>query len=204
MTVLRVPVLSEYEWQKSIKTILTLAPDTPVAGDRYIVGNVTSSGDSWYNHDDEIVQYVSGNWEFLQPFQGMIIYLTQDDKLLKYTNRWEYLVSTIEEVQVENSGKVLTHDDLGKCFTCDDSSDQTFYLPEADVNHIGGWMRFIKLGSGKVDVEADTNDRIADSGIGDTIYNDQPDQTFATVTIMIAAVGVWVINSGHGTWITTD
>jgi len=204
MTVLRVPVLSEYEWQKSVKTTLISAPTSPNNGDRYIIGSVIDSEDVWYNHDGEIAQYISNDWEFLEPFPGIIIYLTQDDKLLKYTNKWEYLVATLEQVQVENSGKVLTHDDLGKCFTCENIEEQIFYLPIANFEHIGGWVRFIKLGSGKLSVEAGVNDIIADSGVGDTLYNDQANQNFATVTIMIAAVGKWVINGGHGTWITTD
>ncbi len=66
------------------------------------------------------------------------------------------------------------------------------------------WYRFVKLGAGMLTVEAADVDKIADSGAGDTIYNDEPLQTYATLTLLLVSATQWTITEGHGTWTTTD
>ena len=198
-----VPVLSEYEWQKGVISILSTPPGNPVNGDRYIVGSSPSS--VWVGRDDSIATYENNVWTFLIPFVGMIIYVRDIDRLIQFTTQWEGLVATGKyPISSFSEGISLSTDQSGQTFTCDSSTEQTFYLPSVDESHIGSWFRFVKLGSGKFNIEAADSDRIADSGIGDTIYNDEPTQTYATLTLLLVSATQWTITEGHGTWTTTD
>jgi len=198
-----VPVLSEYEWQKGVISILSTPPGNPVNGDRYIVGSSPSS--VWIGHEDAIATYDNNVWTYLMPFKGMIIYVRDFDRLIQFTNQWERIVATGKyPVTPVSSGSTLVIEQSGDTITCDSNEEETFYLPSVDASHIGSWFRFVKLGSGKLNVEAADSDRIADSGIGDTIYNDEPTQTYATLTLLLVSATQWTITEGHGTWTTTD
>jgi len=202
MTLLQVPVLSQYEWQKSVKTILSTPPQFPLKGDRYIIG-VNSVG-SWINKYDQIAEYNGIDWTFIIPFLGMMIYIIDEDDFFKYTTKWEMSTAPIkEQVTIENEGIIISPSQVGKIFTCNSTSSQLFNLPSGIEENIGIWFRFIKLGSGAVHIEADVEDQIADSGIGDTIYNDIIHEIYSTITIALVAPHRWVILGGHGTWITT-
>jgi len=79
MTVHQVPVLSQYEWQKAIKQILSSPPGSPNKGDRYIVG--PSPTGVWSDHAGKIATYID-SWDFLSPFKGMIVYNINTDELV--------------------------------------------------------------------------------------------------------------------------
>jgi len=204
MTVHQVPVLSQYEWQKAIKQILSSPPGSPNKGDRYIVG--PSPTGVWSDHAGKIATYID-SWDFLSPFKGMIVYNINTDELIQYgvNNRWEGLRRRgrdhVEEVP---AGKSLTINDIGSTFTANSTGSSTFYLPSVDNTHIGASFRFVKLGSGTLTIVAADQDRIADSGVGDTIYDAESTETFATISLFLASEEQWVIIEGHGTWTTTD
>lgn len=199
-----VPVLSEYEWQKGVNSILSTPPGNPVNGDRYIVGSSPTS--VWIGHENAIATFDNNVWTFLVPFDGMMIYVKSLDRLIQYTNdRWEGLIATGRfPVTPVSEGLTLTVEQSGDTITCNSATEQTFYLPSVDASNIGIWYRFVKLGSGKLNIEAAETDRIADSGLGDTIYNDVPSQTYATLTLLLVSANQWSITEGHGTWTTTD
>ena len=106
--------------------------------------------------------------------------------------------------EAQNSGVSLTTDDFGKTITIDSASNQTVVLPSVTSSHIGAWVRIIKLGTGKVTVDAPAGHFIADSGDGGTIYNGASSENFATITLQLTSADRWNIAGGCGTWITTQ
>ncbi len=105
--------------------------------------------------------------------------------------------------EAQNSGVTLTTDDFGKTITVDSSSTQTVSLPSVAAGDEGAWFRVIKLGAGKVIVDAADTDTIANSTGGGTISNSQSTEDYATITIELADTGVeWIITGVHGTWAT--
>jgi len=201
---LKIPVISKYEWQRAAKSILSIPPLAPIKGDRYIIG-LNPTGD-WVNNANKIAEYNDSSWEFTFPFPGMIIFLSTKNKLYKYNNNiWnDLIVAGGDTVVIESTGRQLTVDDLNLTLDCNSSSTQIYTLPEATTQCIGGWFRFVKTNIGSIIIQSGINDRIADSGIGDTIYCDAAAQDFATLKILCIKVGLWVITGGHGTWTTTE
>jgi len=198
----KVPVISKYEWQRAAKSILSSPPESPLKGDRYIVGQ--NPINEWANQTDKIAEYDNG-WEFTIPFPGMITFISLKNKLYKYTDSWNDLIVAGGDVVInENNGKQLTVEDFNLTITCDTTTIETFILPDITSSCIGGWYRFVKIGSGTIIIQAGNNDRIADSGFGDTIYCDLAAQYYATLKLLCVAIGQWVITGGHGTWTTTE
>ncbi len=70
------------------------------------------------------------------------------------------------------------------------------------TSHIGTEYTIVKLGAGKITVDAADSDTIEDSGIGDTIYCE--DSGIATIKLLLVTETNWVITFANGTWITTD
>jgi len=198
-----VPVLSEYEWQKGVISILSTPPGNPVNGDRYIVGSSPTS--VWIGHENDLATFDNNVWTYLTPFEGMVIYVRNIDRLIQFTYQWEGLVAIGKyPVTPVTAGLTLSVEQSGETFSCNSADEETFYLPSVDASHVGSWFRFVKLGSGKLNIEAADSDKIADSGVGDTIYNDEPTQTYATLTLLLVSATQWTITEGHGTWTTTD
>ena len=84
------------------------------------------------------------------------------------------------------------------------SDDKTFTLPSVAAGDIGKVITFIKLGAGKVTIDAADSDTIYDSAAGGTLYNDIATETYASATIMLTAATSWsLINSSGIGWITT-
>lgn len=198
-----VPVLSEYEWQKGVIDMLATPPGSPGNGDRYIVAS--SPTGVWIGHEGHIATYDNGTWIYLIPWNGLIVYVRSINRLLQYITKWEGLVAAGRDpISNFSTGQTLTTDQFGETITCTSTNPEVFYLPSVDASHIGGWFRFVKLGSGNLTIEAADSDKIADSGVGDTIYNDEPTQTYATLTLLLVSATQWAITEGHGTWTTTD
>ena len=199
-----VPVLSDYEWQKGVAMQLSTPPGSPVNGDRYIVAS--SPIGVWIGHTGEIATYVDNGWAYHVPLSGSVVFVHDIGRLLQYTtNKWEALVAAGREpVTAVTEGSTLSIDQSGETITCNSVDPETFYLPSVNASDIGMWYRFVKLGAGMLTVEAADVDKIADSGAGDTIYNDEPLQTYATLTLLLVSATQWTITEGHGTWTTTD
>ncbi len=198
-----VPVLSEYEWQKGVISKISDPPASPSNGDRHIIAS-TATG-VWIGHENEVVTYDNDVWTYLEPWNGLIVYVQTMNRMLQFITRWEGLVAGGRDpVTALGAGTTLTIDQFGETITCTSSSAETFYLPSVTASDVGAWFRFVKLGSGNMTIEAADSDKIADSGAGDTLYNDEPLQTYATITLVLASATQWVITEGHGTWTTTD
>jgi hypothetical protein len=111
-------------------------------------------------------------------------------------------ITGYRKVENKNSGYTITNADYGKTFVCNSASDQTFNLPSIDTPDIGFETTIIKIGGGKVTIDAADSDTIQDSGNGGTIYCS--DRGIASITLLLARPTAWYITSAVGTWITTD
>jgi hypothetical protein len=62
---------------------LAAPPGTPAIGERYIVG-AAATGD-WASHDDEIAVFTARGWEFIEPGQGRIAYVADEQIFYHFT-----------------------------------------------------------------------------------------------------------------------
>jgi hypothetical protein len=94
--------------------------------------------------------------------------------------------------------------DIGRTFVATNTATTTFSLPSVGASDIGLWYTFCKNTAAKVIIDAADSDRIADSGAGDTIYDDQAGEVYATITLQLVSETNWVVTGAMGTWTTTD
>ena len=198
----QVAVVTKFEWQKAVKDILITPPSNPIKGDRYLISE--NAINEWATKANQIAEYNNG-WNYTLPFFGMIVFILSKNKIYKYINNiWQdAIIAGPKIVSSQNNGRQLTFQDACKVFTCNSTSNETFILPDIDTSYLGYWFQFVKLGSGTLTIQAGVNDKIADSGNGDTIYCDAPDQTYSNLTLLCADMHQWIIISGHGVWTTT-
>lgn len=86
---------------------LTSPPGSPTLGDTYIVGG--SATGSWSGHDDDVVEWVSAQWEFHTPQEGWFGYL-QDEKLFIFWDGSAWATfpgSAIVDAKADSSTKGL-------------------------------------------------------------------------------------------------
>ena len=98
---------------------------------------------------------------------------------------------------------VLTTD-IAKTLVMNSGDDKIFNLPSVGASNVRLFFTFIKIGVGKVTIQAADSDIIVDSGAGDTIYNDEATETYASITLQLISETHWVIVGASGTWVTTD
>jgi hypothetical protein len=84
------------------------------------------------------------------------------------------------------------------------SSEKTFNLPSVGSGNVGCHFYFAKINTGKLIIDAADSDKIADSGAGDTIYNDQTGEIYATIHLVLVSETQWAIYGMDGIWSTTD
>ena len=94
----------------------------------------------------------------------------------------------------------LTTTDFGKTITA--AGAQTITLPDISATDIGATFTIVKLGTDTVTIDAVGSDVIAGSTAGGGICNNSAAETFANITIQVAADNKWIIVGGHGTWTT--
>jgi hypothetical protein len=94
--------------------------------------------------------------------------------------------------------------DIGRTFVATNTATTTFSLPSVDASNIGLWYTFVKNTAAQVTIDAADSDRIADSGAGDTIYDNQAGEVYATITLQLVSETNWVVTGAMGTWTTTD
>lgn len=75
----------EEPWQfPVIDKDLTAPPGGESAGDRYIVASVATG--LWATHEGKIAQYIGTGWVFSTPFEGMQVYVADEDKTYTQTS----------------------------------------------------------------------------------------------------------------------
>lgn len=107
-------------------------------------------------------------------------------------------------VQAADSGITLTSADFGKTITVNSASAQTVSLPSVSSSDIGATIKVIKLGAGRVTIDAADSDTINNSGAGDTVYNNAVTPAYASIDLLLVTDTKWAIVDGQGAWITTD
>ena len=105
-------------------------------------------------------------------------------------------------IKTDNYNVLVT--DSGKTLVMNSAAEKTFSLPSVDATNIGLIIKFVKINTGKLIIDAADADIIADSGAGDSIYNDQDTETYASIVLGLASETKWVIIGAHGIWTTTD
>ena len=126
------------------------------------------------------------------------IYTTKN---IKYSN----LVPGGVSYSVSNKSAdypVLTTD-LGSGITFTMSTANKFTLPALSSGDLGKPIAFVKVGSGTVTVQAGSGQKISDSSTTGTIYDDQSNETYASLTLVAVTTTQWIITGFDGTWTTT-
>ena len=141
-----------------------------------------------------------------------------DDSYIKYVSSTDTLQISATTIQLSGSTQakevptlaktedytVLTSD-FGKSIRVTSTSTVTMTLPSVGSGENGALLRFVKCAAGQLTIDAADSDKIADSGAGDTIYNDVAAQTYATISLeYVHSIVTWVVTGAHGTWTTTD
>jgi hypothetical protein len=110
--------------------------------------------------------------------------------------------SSVTETKTDNYTVTLA--DKGKTLVMNSAAEKTFSLPSVAAADIGIWFTFAKIAAGKLIIDAADSDKIADSGAGDTIYNDQTLEVYATIILKLISATQWAIIGADGIWVTTD
>ena len=106
-----IPVLNNFSFQPPVADKdLTTPPGSPSDGDRYIVG--AGAAGAWAGHDNKIAYY-DGDWEFISPLNGMIVWVEDEGKFYLYSNsawgvynvNWKRTGTVLEPVVAGDSVK---------------------------------------------------------------------------------------------------
>jgi len=98
----------------------------------------------------------------------------------------------------------ISTNDFGKSLRMDSANDRIFTLSDSTSSEDGARVTCVKINSGKLTIQASGLDCIADGDPGNSIYNDKPDEDYATITLEFVAIdNKWVVIGAHGTWVTT-
>lgn len=122
MATIRVPDLSKFEWQKSVKDKDVLdPPGSPAAGDRYLIKGVGTG--AWAGKDNQLATWTGAAWEYTTPIEGMNVWVADEDVGYVYSGTaWatsashpqqHAITSTADHTSAATSGKVLKADANG-------------------------------------------------------------------------------------------
>jgi len=90
MAIYKVSVWSQLFYQPPVEDKdLTTPPGAPTKGDRYIVGAGASG--AWAGQDDKVTTYDGAAWGFVDPKEGMLLYIKDEDKYYIYVTSWSAL-----------------------------------------------------------------------------------------------------------------
>ena len=108
------------------------------------------------------------------------------------------------KVQAADTGITLTSADFGKTITVNSGSAQIINLPDITAADIGATITVVKLGPGRVAIDAPVGAYIADSASGGTIYNNAVSPAYAVLTLRVVTSTMWMPINGYSSWITTN
>ena len=95
--------------------------------------------------------------------------------------------------------------DFGKSLRMNSAGNKTFTLPgSVPADYDGEPFTFIKLGAGKLTIQASANQTISDSSIAGTIENANALEIYASVKLeYVYSTTQWILIGGDGNWTTT-
>jgi len=115
------------------------------------------------------------------------------------------ITDSYSPILTKTADYTVTTADFGKSILVNSSGTVTLTLPSVGTDENGAKITFVKCAAGKLIIDAADSDKIADSGAGDTIYNDTATQIYSDISLQyIHLIATWVIRGAHGTWVTTD
>ena len=118
------------------------------------------------------------------------------------------LYTAVEEIRkqpwLEHTGDFnVTHNDFGKVHLMNiGSSDATAYLPSVDETNIYQWIRFVRVGTGKLTIYAADSDMIEYSSAPGRIWCDEMKRTAANQGLILVEADKWALLGGIGIWKT--
>lgn len=99
---------------------ISSAPDAPVAGGRYIIAE--NGQGSWQDHELEIASYENGAWQFYQPNNGWLVWVSDENQLVVWTGEnWEPVTSNSQLDNFNQLGINTTADETNKLAVKSDS-----------------------------------------------------------------------------------
>jgi len=206
---------SKFEWTAAGSLVINEVPTGDINGSNvtFTLANTPSPADSEQVYLNGIHQEPGGGNDYTISGDTITFSVapeTNDILLVSYLTAAGMSGGAVHKyatTAVTISGTTtLTTGDFGKTYTMTASAGNCeFDLPSVDAGDVGGWFRFVKAStaSGTLTVDAADSDIIADSSAGGTIYDDEATETYATITIQLAAATQWVITGAHGSWTTT-
>ncbi|MBV2142603.1 DUF2793 domain-containing protein [Falsochrobactrum sp. TDYN1] len=89
------------------------APETPLAGERYIVAS--SAVGSWGGKDHLIASYIDGGWLFVSPAKGWLAYIEDEAGLMVFNGiNWEGTASVPDSLSLSLLGVQATADAINR------------------------------------------------------------------------------------------
>ncbi|MCF6216074.1 MAG: DUF2793 domain-containing protein [Emcibacter sp.] len=86
--------------QTAVETATLVSPPmSPPEGGLWLVASV-ATGD-WLGHDGKIAQYIGGAWQFHAPFEGLLVWLKDDDVAAQFrSGLWQTGVVTAHKLEI--------------------------------------------------------------------------------------------------------
>jgi len=79
--------------------ILSTPPVSPFEGGLWIVAAAATG--AWATHDNELAQYIGGAWQFYVPFEGMTIWLKDENLHMQYrAGLWAKGLVTASKIEI--------------------------------------------------------------------------------------------------------
>jgi hypothetical protein len=111
------------------------------------------------------------------------------------------LIEPLRHVSEKSDDYSVTTNDLGKTFRMNSGLAKTFSLPSMSASYNGARLTFMKLGLGRMTIEANGTNYIYRSTAGGTIYTESD---YATITLEYCHTNTrWYIVSAVGIFTTT-
>ncbi len=115
------------------------------------------------------------------------------------TGAWR--ISKRPSVTYTATGASLSTSDFGKVIKFDNgASDVTCTLPSVSPGHVDGWFIIMRLGTGRLTIQASDSDTIEKSKPGGQMFCQESGRVVANLTLYLATETKWGIIGGTGIW----
>lgn len=111
----------------------------------------------------------------------------------------------IDGITTKTDSYALTTSDMrtDEIFIMNSAADKIFTLPSVGASDVGIGCILVKIGTGKLTIQASDSDTINDSSAGGTLYNALAGETWAAVQIKLITTTQWIAFPLGTGWITT-
>ena len=115
------------------------------------------------------------------------------------TGAWR--ISKRPSVTYTNTGASLNTNDFGKVIKFDNNANDVICtLPSVNSGHVDGWLIIMRLGTGRLTIQASDNDTIEKSKVGGRIFCQEIGRVVANIDLYLATETKWAILAGTGIW----